>query len=154
MSRRSFVLLALLAGCLLASSGCKKSPPPVVEVTGRVTLNDKPLPNARVEFVPELKDFGAEVNSFGVTDEKGEFTLTCSWKNQAGAVVATHRVLVMDVTPDDARGMDGASQARAARYYASLVNRPIPIEYSNFTKTPLRVKVEKGTTTYEVKLKR
>jgi hypothetical protein len=151
--KRSFALSLVLAGCL-ALTGCKKSPPPVVEVSGRVTLNGEPLPHADVQFVPELKDFGAEVNSSGVTDEKGEFTLTCALNSQPGAVVGTHRVLVSDTTPADARGMDGASQARLARHQASLTNRPIPPEYGNFTKTTLRVSVEKGKKTYEIALKR
>src|SRR3954449_7061864 len=96
--KRSFAVLLVLAGCL-AVAGCKKSPPPVVEVTGRVTLNGKPLPHAELQFVPELKDFGAEVNSSGVTDEKGEFTLTCALNSQPGAVVGTHRVLLLESAP-------------------------------------------------------
>jgi hypothetical protein len=151
--KRSFILWLVLAGCL-ALSGCKKSPPPVVEVSGRVMLNGKPLPHAEVQFVPELKDFGAEVNSAGVTDEKGEFTLTCALKSQPGAVVGTHRVLVLESTPEDARGMDAASQTRLARHQASLANRPIPPDYGNFAKTPVRVSVEKGKKTYEIELKR
>src|SRR2546430_4075730 len=46
----------------------------MTKVKGVVLLNDKPLPNAHVEFVPEVANFGAELNSTGATDEKGQFT--------------------------------------------------------------------------------
>jgi len=151
--KRAFLLVIALVGCL-AASGCKKTPPPIVEAKGRITLNGKPLARASVQFIPELKDFGAEFNSSALTDEKGEFTLTCATNNQPGAVVATHRVLVTEYTPDNARGMDAQSQERQAKHYASLTNRPIPEEYGNFTTTPLRVTVEQGKSTYEVELKR
>jgi hypothetical protein len=151
--RKWFGLFALAAS-LCAVWGCQKKPPPVVEATGRLTLNGKPLSHATVEFIPELKDFGAEMVSRAVTDEDGRFELVCAHKNQPGAVVATHRVVVTDVTPADARGMDRDSQLRAAKYQASLLNRPIPDKYHNFAHTPLRVTVEKGKTTYDVELTR
>ena len=119
---KSFAVLLVMAGCL-AVAGCKKSPPPIVETSGRVTLNGAPLPHAAVEFMPELKDFGAEWNSTAVTDEKGEFTLTCA-NGKPGAVVATHRVLVTDSTPDDMRGSDSQSQARAAKRQSWIAARP------------------------------
>jgi hypothetical protein len=146
--------LFAVAAALCVASGCQKKPPPVVEASGRLTLNGKPLPHATVEFIPELKDFGAEMISTAVTDEDGRFELICAYRNQPGAVVATHRVVVTDVTPAEARGMDGDSQMRAARRQASLKNRPIPDRYRNFTLTPVRVTVEKGKTTYDVELTR
>src|SRR5689334_22974691 len=81
---------------LLFLFGCKKGPPPLVEVQGVVLLNGQPLPQAQVEFVPDLEDFGAQLNSTGVTDDQGRFTLTCMLKNEPGAVVGKHRVLVTD----------------------------------------------------------
>src|SRR5438105_3770282 len=74
MVSQSRFRFGLIAALFLG--GCAKVPPPVTEVEGVVLLNDQPLPQAQIEFVPDLKDFGAELNSTAVTDEKGRFTLT------------------------------------------------------------------------------
>src|SRR5947209_426150 len=135
-----FACLALAA--VLAAAGCAKGPPPVTEVEGIVLLNDRPLPQAQVEFVPDLSYYGAEMNSTAVTDEKGHFRLTCNFKGQSGAVVAKHRVLVTDPpVPREMRGMDERSQQAQAAFQAKLKNRPIPPAYGTVGKTPLIVEV-------------
>jgi hypothetical protein len=143
------LLLAALAG------GCAKVPPPLTEAGGVVLLDGQPLPNARVEFVPELADFGAEMNSAGVTDDKGRFQLTCSEKQQPGAVVGKHRVVVMEApVPAEFRNSGQKAQAAHAEYLARQKNRPIPADYGNASKTPLRVEVTRGQRDYTLKLTR
>src|SRR5262245_42063570 len=111
---------------VLSVCGCAKTPPPVTEASGTVLLDNKPLPQARVEFVPELVNFGAEMNSSAITDDQGHFTLTCAANSQAGAVVGKHRVLVSEApTPAEFRRLDEQAQARYAQYQAKLKNRPI-----------------------------
>ena len=39
------------------------------------------------------------MNSTGVTDDQGRFTLTCLFKNEPGAVAGKHRVVVTDPPP-------------------------------------------------------
>src|SRR5262249_46350168 len=151
--KRSMALF-VAAALLGAAAGCGNTPPRIVEAEGVLTLDGRPLPFATVEFIPELKGFGAEYNSAAEADENGRLALVRAYKRQPGAAVATHRVVVTDTTPRDVRGTDADSQARAAKYQASLVNRPIPPEYGNFTRTPLRVTVEKGKKTYDVALVR
>src|SRR5206468_6769755 len=85
-----------MAAVVLALSGCAKGPPPVTEVSGVVLLEGQPLPQAKVEFIPELSNFGAEMNSTAITDDQGRFTLTCAYKQQSGAVVGKHHVLVSE----------------------------------------------------------
>jgi hypothetical protein len=51
----------------IAALGCGKTPPPVTTVEGTVLLDGKPLPFAMVQFMPETSDFGAELNSTGVS---------------------------------------------------------------------------------------
>ena len=153
MLRRIGGCLALLA--VLAAFGCGKSPPPIVEVEGTVLLNGQPLPNAQVEFVPELKDFGAEMNSTATTDDKGHFKLTCNLNQQTGACVGSHRVLISEPpTPGDLRGQDAATQAKLAQFQARLKNRPIPPQYSSVSKTPLRFEVKPDQKTYQIDLQR
>ena len=85
LARNGGAALALVA--LLSSTGCSPKMPPVVPVSGTVYLDGQPLPLARLEFVPELKNFGAESNSTAVTDEAGHFTLICA---QATNAVVAH----------------------------------------------------------------
>jgi hypothetical protein len=150
------VLLAQLVGVLaLAACGCgKKVPPPLTAVSGKVLLGGQPLPFAKLEFMPELANFGAELNSYAVTDEQGEFRLTC-FTNEPGAVVGSHRVVVTEgPPPKEARGLDGQSQEKLAAYTAALKNRPIPTVYGNYSQTPLRVDVTASKQDYLLELQR
>src|SRR4051812_10137920 len=97
---------ATLFCAVLVLAGCGRVPPPLTEVDGTVFLDGKPLPNAAIEFVPELTQFGAEMNSHAITDDQGHYKLVCAFKEQPGAAVAKHRVLVTDPPPPAAaRGM-------------------------------------------------
>src|SRR5262249_20609279 len=120
-----------------------------------VLLDGKPLPKAQVEFIPDLRHFGAETNSRGVTDDAGHFRLTCLYNQQPGAVVAKHHVVVTEApTPAELRGMDERSQTKLAQYQATLKNRPIPEVYGSLGKTPLVVEVKPGQPTYDLRLTR
>jgi hypothetical protein len=88
-------LVVPLAAAALAT-GC--SGPKLVPVTGRVTLNGRPLKNVRVEFHPDPDQGTAGPSSSAVTDDDGRFTLTCpSRDNAPGAVVGHHRVVLSDL---------------------------------------------------------
>lgn len=72
-------LMLLFAGTLLAG-GCSSSGPEIAYVSGRVTMDGKPLPNATVVFVPENgRPAGAG------TDEDGNYVLNFSQGRQ-GAI--------------------------------------------------------------------
>jgi hypothetical protein len=146
-------LLGVALAALLA--GCGYSRPPLTEVEGTVLLNNEPLPNAQVQFVPDLKHFGAEMNSTGVTDAQGHFKLTCLWESRPGAAVGKHHVLVTEApTPAEARGQNEEAQARFTQYMKGLKNRPIPDQYGALNKTPLEVEVKADQKTYDLKLTR
>lgn len=152
--RRPFLLLLFCLGFGVHLAGCaKKEPPAITEVEGTLLLDDKPLPFAQIDFVPELEDFGAEMNSTALTDEKGNFTMKLA-SGRPGAVVAKHRVIVNEGTPKELRGMDSNSQAKLAEYIAKLSNRPLPEQYGNYGKTPLRVEVKADQKTYVLRMKR
>jgi hypothetical protein len=90
-TRRTFLLLPLalpfLAGC-----GSSKIAP----VSGRVTLNGKPLAKASVTFAPvggkDKKEPGP--SSAGITDGDGRYTLTLIGQDGRGAVVGKHMVRI------------------------------------------------------------
>jgi hypothetical protein len=138
----------------LAVCGCTKTPPPVTEVSGVVLLDGKPLPLAKVSFVPDLAGFGAEMISTAVTDDKGRFTLTCG-NQQSGAVVGKHRVIVTEGPPPaELRRPDGDTQEKMAAHLAKLTNRPIPQEFGDLNKSPVTVEVKLEQKTYEIRLDR
>jgi hypothetical protein len=85
----------LLMGCLaLSCLGCGGSAR-LAPVSGRVTLNGAPLPNAKVIFQPIPKG-GIESGpaSQGETNANGEYTLALIGKNKSGAVIGEHRVSI------------------------------------------------------------
>jgi len=66
----------------------------VVPVSGVVTLDSKPLPNAHVAFQPEATKGGTTpgIGSYGITDASGNYTLRTFDSDVPGAVIGTHRV--------------------------------------------------------------
>jgi hypothetical protein len=88
LSRPALVLPLLALGC---------GGPHLAPVTGRVTLDGKPLADATVGFYPIGGD--AAHTSSGRTNSNGEFTLTTVADNRAGAVVGKYRVSIT-VEPD------------------------------------------------------
>ncbi len=92
----SFVLAAWITCAALL--GCHSD---VVPVSGRVTLNGKPLANAVVTFQPlgnTQAPRPAGTGSTGVTDEQGRFSLRMVQPNQRGAVVGDHTVTIFAVS--------------------------------------------------------
>src|SRR4051794_38813167 len=82
------VLALLTAGC----GGPKTAP-----VSGRVTLDSKPLANATVVFVPVDRPAGKDPlpSSVGVTDEAGHYSLVLdNARKTKGAVVGKHKVII------------------------------------------------------------
>ena len=139
---------------VLAGAGCSKAPPPVVDVTGVVLLNGQPLPKAKVEFIPQLKGFGADQNSSDVTDDQGRFTLKYKFGTQPGAVVGLHHVLVTEFNPPEFHSASAEAQTKLAEYLKTLKNRPIPEDYGNVAKTPLKVEVKPDQKEYKLEMYR
>lgn len=131
----------------------KPKPPPMTRVEGSITVNGKPLPSARIRFIPTFPGFGAEVIAEGTSDTDGHFHLTCDGKD--GACVGRHQVLVEEGSlPEELRGESGGAQAKMTNYLRSLSNRPIPAQYGNLAETPLEIDVKQDVSTYEIKLSR
>jgi hypothetical protein len=148
---RPFIAVAAIA--IAIASGCASSRPAIVPVQGVLILDDKPVPNAEIQFVPMERGLGAEYIAFGTTDEQGRFTLLCN--GQPGACACENRVIVADASPpESARGQSSASQMEMSRFYAGLKNRPIPPDYATAARTPLAVIVTAERGDYRIELKR
>jgi len=142
-------VLIVMALTPLAGGCAGRKPPPFTDAGGVVLIDGKPLPNAEVEFYPEVEGFGGDLNSTATTDEAGRFQLT-GVKGQSGAVVAKHRVVVRDPPmPAELRG-----QNREAEFTARLKNRPIPEKYRSAASTPALVEVKAAQKEYTIELSR
>lgn len=135
-------LICLLMLTAFITAGCSnKEKIVLVPVEGKLMMNGQPVPQARIEFMPEFKGHGAESNSSAVTDEAGKFVLQFS-SGEAGCAVAKHRVVINEAPVGaNMRGQDEASQNRFAEYTRNLKNRPLPSSYQLYSTTPLIIDI-------------
>jgi hypothetical protein len=80
---------------LVAALGCGGDK--VVPVSGTISLNGKPLPDAYVVF--ESVEGDASKNATGVTDDDGVYSLAIA-DGREGCRVGAHRVMMTTVPPD------------------------------------------------------
>ncbi|HEX5270269.1 MAG TPA: hypothetical protein VFW33_07280 [Gemmataceae bacterium] len=137
-TRQLMILLAL------AAAGCSGRGLVFTEtVEGTLTLDGAPVPDALVQFVPDLPDGTTAPSSGGTTDAKGFFRLTRSDNQKAGALVGRHKVVVFP-------GRAAADRDNSAGATPS----PVPAVYMNASKTPLTVEVTRDKQTYNVTMSR
>ena len=78
----------------LGIAGCQGAAG-LAPVSGKITLDGKPLADAHVVFQPENNSKAPGIGgSYAFTNEKGEYTLRTFEGDQAGAAVGTHRVQI------------------------------------------------------------
>lgn len=119
---RALSCLCSLLG--LAAIGCGSSEFQLAQVTGVVTIDDKPYPGGKVIFAPVAKNDSliAGRTSFGILDDQGQFILSC-YKQGDGAIVGQHTVTLFRAEDDN------SSRPDLKRYKFSRVSLPNgPIE--------------------------
>ena len=82
----------LVSALVLVAIGCGGMK--LVPVSGRVTLDNKPLVNADVIFQPDSLEKNPGHGSRGKTDDQGQFTLQLTTGNTKGATVGKHKVTI------------------------------------------------------------
>lgn len=87
---RASALISIAIGA--ASAGCSSSK--IAPVSGRDTLDGKPLPGVHVGFQPIAKtgDINPGGGSYAITDPEGNYTLLQVHGEQPGATIGQHRV--------------------------------------------------------------
>jgi hypothetical protein len=107
--------LLLLAVFLALGCGGSRT----ASVTGKITLDGKPLKNGRVNFQPTGDTVNTGVGSFGRTDANGVYTLTLIDESTAGAIIGKHRVTIsaFDKEPDPNDDRQRGPQDRVPRKY-------------------------------------
>src|SRR5262249_54064491 len=93
--------LPLLGVFVVAFAGCNSEPYRVAPVTGRVTLDGKPVPQLAVMFQPVATDGNTNPGpgSYGVTDADGRYSMKLVGKETPGAVIGKHKVRMDPYTP-------------------------------------------------------
>jgi hypothetical protein len=89
---------SLLFSAIILFTGCDQS---AVPVSGRVTLNDKPLAGAVVTFQPRGGGDASKSpasGSVGRTDQDGRFTLHMIEPDRPGAAIGEHTVTISAAT--------------------------------------------------------
>lgn len=128
-------LLLLCAGCN-ASGG---DAPQLVQVSGMVTRDGKPLPEATVAFHSQTP---GQPSAFGRTDGEGRYTLTTS--SSPGASPGAYQVTVslltdlkgQPIVSDPENGMDAQQLLLQGQARES-----IPPAYSDLQSTQLKIEV-------------
>lgn len=104
----------VVAALVLLAVGCSRGGPEIASVSGRVTMDGKPLPNASVVFIPENgRPAGAN------TDADGRYVLNFS-QGRKGAIPGKSMIRIMtlrDPTPgEDGKSIPGSKETVPARY--------------------------------------
>jgi hypothetical protein len=130
-----FALLAFVALC-----GCSSKPYSVAQVSGKVTLDGKPLSKASVTFAPMAtkENQAPGPTAWGPTDAEGRYKLAFD-PQTPGAVVGKCRVYISGLLPDTAVNDD-----RDAGRKAKFIRDPVPEKYN--TRTELVFEVPAGGT--------
>ena len=133
-------VVMLLAGC------GPKHPnlPAQYPVTGKITLDGKPLPGAGIMYLPRGNTRGT--GSFGMTDKEGSYTLK-SDHGGPGAPEGEYAVTISRVVNRDGTPYVPRPDAAEAGERETL-----PGHYSDSMKTILRANVPKGGDTINFEL--
>jgi hypothetical protein len=141
---RKLTLTFILFAVALTSAvcgGCGGSDhPDLGQVQGTVTMDEEPLADATVTFVPEEGR-----PSSGITNSNGEYELTYV-RDTKGAVLGHHKVRILAVEEDAS-----AEDTEFPEDTASQAKESIPAKYN--TQTTLTADVEKGKNTFDFDLK-
>jgi hypothetical protein len=137
MKLRNCLLMGLAAACLLAGCG-KGDRPELGYVSGKVTMDDKPMADVWVMFNPQ----GGGRTSIGRTDQDGEYELMYL-EGAKGANFGTHKVVIVTFNEDEAEEMRSST--------GEPIKEPIPAQYN--TQTTLTAEVKEGDQVIDFALK-
>jgi hypothetical protein len=127
--------LLMLAALAMLSAGCSSGEFATANVSGRVTVNGKPVEKVSVMFQPVAAEgkLNAGVGSYGVTDAEGRYALKLIGKESKGAVIGKHKVRFENYTDPGDTSVDSPKRRQAAptvkipqRYYDKAMDFEVP----------------------------
>lgn len=140
---------------VMSAAGCgggpeKVIPEKAVPVTGTLTLDGKPLDNARITFYPSSAAQGD--GSSGTTDSAGKYELQSVFGADVviGAAPGKYKVVISRMVRPDGTPMPPDSQEPPMM---SGAREGIPLQYSGFSTTVLSANVASTGGTFDFALK-
>lgn len=152
MNRASIASLCASVCVLITLAGCGSQPSiNMVKVSGLVTLDGKPLADAKVNFVVDAGGGKKAVveDSMGVTNENGEFHLQ-GVHGDVGAMPGKHKVVISKMVSKDGKPLPVEADP------ALLLGKSkelLPKKYSHLPDSELTADVPAtgGTLTFDLK---
>jgi len=134
----ALVVVGALSGCGGAAAG-----PELVPAEGVVLLDDKPLANANVMFVPKGETRGDRA-SFGKTDAAGKFAVASPDGKRKGTAVGSYQVVINKLVKPD--GSDFVPDPNAGPEDTGGFKELLPAMYSDQAQITLAAEVPAGGT--------
>ncbi len=138
---RTFASLVLVLVCI-TGCGDSYSRPKLVKVSGSITLDGQPLPEASIILEPAVA--GKEKGSYNrssnaMTDAEGKFQISTYGEND-GLPVGKYKVAVVKQTRKNPPGMD-PEMATPEQLAKVVVKDIVPVKYNDMTTSGLEVEV-------------
>lgn len=130
---------------LLTFSGCAKKGPEVVSVSGKVTREGNPYPNAFLNFEPENGR-----PSWAQVDNEGNYTAKYDVA-QDGAVLGKHKVWISYRSKDPREEMIEKGFAKGKSSRPKNMNEVLS-KFGDKVTTPLIIEITKPVSNLEIKL--
>src|SRR5260370_3556 len=130
--------LAMLGPAVLLC-GCDRTDPSLVPVTGTVKVNDRPLANATVTFIP--KDGTPGFGGVGKTDAAGNYKLSGSRDNAVGIPPGEYRVVISKRLMPDGSELPANDNTPPM---ASPAKESVPAAYSSMAASTVMATVQPG----------
>jgi hypothetical protein len=135
--------LGLVVAVLGLFIGCGPGGPELGRVTGKVTLDGKPVPNAMITYYPQF----AGSTSYGVTDQDGNYKMKYTDSDE-GAMVGKFHVGIQTKRMTREDMPDGMKPEEFNKLASSFVE--LPKKYKN--KEAIEVEVKRGSNTIDLTL--
>jgi len=136
-----FLLAGFVSVSIISATGC--SPGKACKVTGVITLNDEPVENVSISFVPKTEGQGDL--AAGTSGKDGSYELkTLSGDILNGTTPGTYSVVLRksEVVWDGRSWMQPPGGGEAVK--ATTLKELLPKQYTNSVSTPFSAVVEKG----------
>jgi hypothetical protein len=153
MARGLFFRPLTGAACTLAVLiGCGEDGPPLVPVSGKLTMDGQPLADAEVVFVPDPGNTDV-TGGRDRTDADGVYSST--YNGRSGLAVGRYKVLVSKKSEPPAGTVlpDPIKMDRVQQEMVGIRKETLPSKYSSATKTDFAADVKEQGGTFDFDLK-
>jgi len=150
MTRRLFCVLALFGSSFVLIAGCGPNYGPTGKITGRLTLDGKPLPPGQaVTFMEMPKGFLA----FGTTDAEGKFEVKTFNAGDMPIGVYKVQVAAAPASTKDAAQASAEDRFEKPEVLAPRATTTFPKKYNDFMTSGIEYEVKQGTNHFDIDLK-